>query len=262
MNSFIKFCRDRAKLNLTIDIILFLLLMAMAGMGFLIKYTLLSGEKRNALYGENINLEFLGMDRHEWGTIHLIISLAFVVFMVLHIIFHWKMVVCFFKRLFPKRTPRILFSILISVVGVLLFVFAFIINPTQVHYGNLYRHRTIETVGVVYNIIPYELVKEAGVDAEIEVFDQPTESAKGKGQNSNEQKLKKNRNSIEEYEVLGTQTIGDVATKYNVPSQYICRELGVPSHSDSQRLGRLRKRYNFSMSDVSRAIVKYKSEEE
>jgi len=63
MNSFIKFCKDRAKLNLTIDIVLLLLLMTMAGIGFLIKYVLLSGEKRNVIYGQNINLELLGMDR-------------------------------------------------------------------------------------------------------------------------------------------------------------------------------------------------------
>ncbi|MDD2549271.1 MAG: hypothetical protein PHD00_04150, partial [Bacteroidales bacterium] len=71
MNNFIKFCRDRAKINLVVDIILFLLLMGMAGIGFLIKYTLLSGEKRNLLYGKNVNLELLGLDRHQWGTIHL-----------------------------------------------------------------------------------------------------------------------------------------------------------------------------------------------
>ena len=62
MNKIAKFFKDRVKLNLIIDIILFLLLMTMAGIGFLIKYTLISGEKQNIIYGTNTNLEFWGLD--------------------------------------------------------------------------------------------------------------------------------------------------------------------------------------------------------
>ena len=108
MNKIAKFFKDRVKLNLIIDIILFLLLMTMAGIGFLIKYTLISGEKQNIIYGTNTNLEFWGLDRHEWGTIHLIVSIIFVVFILLHIILHWKMIVCFLKRLIPTSVLMIL----------------------------------------------------------------------------------------------------------------------------------------------------------
>ncbi len=267
MNSFVKFCKDKAKLNLTIDIILFFLLMAMAGLGFLIKYTLLSGEKRNAIYGENINLELLGMDRHQWGTIHLIVSIAFVVFIVLHIIFHWKMVVCFFKRLIPKRSPRIIFSVLISVFGLFLFVFAFVLEPEQVQYGNLYRHRSVSTSDVLHEVLNNKVVNEAEVVStktsavnSLEVS-QPVETVH-ETHPEHEEKQHKNQTIIEEYEVLGSQSISYVAGKYGVPSSFICKELGISTSYQSQRLGRLRKRYNFSMSDVSRAIAKYKNEKD
>ena len=267
MSSFIKFCRDRAKLNLTIDIILFLLLMAMAGMGFLIKYNLLSGEKRNAIYGENINLELLGMDRHQWGTIHLIVSIAFVVFILLHIISHWKMVVCFFKRLVPKRTPRIIFSIFISVFGLFLFVFAFVVEPRQVEYGNLYRHRTVSTSDVLRELPNTEVVNDAEVlSAKTSAINSAkvTQQAEviHKTHPEHDEKQHKNQNTIEEYEVLGSQSISHVAGKYGVPSSYICKELGISTSYQSERLGRLRKRYNFTMSDVSQTIAKFKNDTE
>lgn len=251
MNSFIKFCKDRAKLNLTIDIVLLLLLMTMAGIGFLIKYVLLSGEKRNVIYGQNINLELLGMDRHQWGTIHLIISITFLVFILLHIIFHWKMIGCFFKRLIPQRVPRIIFSWGISALGLFLLLFAFAIEPNQVEYGNLYRHR--------------ERTAEMALEDVMMVVDTPEVKAAVKPHsvpaklNTDHAKEHKHKADIDEYEVKGTQTLKQISTQYNVPSSYICKELGIPERFASERLGRLRKRYNFTMSDVSRAIAKYKN---
>jgi hypothetical protein len=239
--------------------------MAMAGIGFLIKYNLLSGEKRNAIYGENINLELLGMDRHQWGTIHLIVSIAFVIFILLHIIFHWKMVVCFFKRLVPKRTPRIIFSVLISVFGLFLFVFAFVLEPEQVQYGNLYRHRSVSTSDVLHEVLNNEVVNEAEVvSAKTSAVNSTkvTQQAEviHKTHSEHDEKQHRNQHTIEEYEVLGSQSISYVAGKYGVPSSYICKELGISTSYQSERLGRLRKRYNFSMSDVSRAIAKYKND--
>lgn len=257
MNKFVKFCKDKAKLNLTIDIILFFLLMAMAGLGFLIKYTLLSGEKRNAIYGNNVNLELLGMDRHQWGTVHLIVSIVFVIFIVLHIIFHWKMIVAFFKILIPNQIIRMLFSIFISVVGLFLFVFGFVVNPEQVQHDNLYRNRTVSTsnASLQTNMDDFTFTEDKAFTTikNKDVRKTPEDHSK------QGEKQHKNHIYIEEYEVLGSQSISYVSDKYGVPGIYICNELGIPTHYQSEKLGRLRKKYNFSMPDVSRAIVKYKN---
>tara|TARA_R110002033_G_scaffold38827_3_gene78300 strand:+ start:2890 stop:3105 length:216 start_codon:yes stop_codon:yes gene_type:complete len=50
---------------------------AVVGIGFLIKYTLISGKERNVIYGKNVELSLFGMDRHEWGYIHLVIAFVF-----------------------------------------------------------------------------------------------------------------------------------------------------------------------------------------
>lgn len=62
-----KWCNNRAKVNLIIDAFLLIQLMAMAGIGFLIKYILVPGEERNLLYGRDVELSFLGLTRHDWG---------------------------------------------------------------------------------------------------------------------------------------------------------------------------------------------------
>ena len=270
MNNFIKFCKDRAKLNLVVDIILFLMLMSMAGIGFLIKYTLLSGEKRNILYGQNVNLELLGLDRHQWGTIHLIVSIVFIVFILLHILLHWKLIGCFFRRLFPKRIPRIVFVILLSVVSVFIFVFAFLFEPNVVEYGNLFRHRVdpaavsledvLNTSNEDFDLqqpqgVPKELSTQTATPVKDVVVTQP------KHEGNNKQKTQKNRAEVEDYEVLGGQSLSGVSAKYGVPTQFLCNELNIPQKYASERLGRLRKRYDFTMSDVSRAVAKYLNSE-
>ena len=64
--------KNKTKINLTIDAIMLLALMAIAGLGFLIKYVLIPGYKRNVLYPGDVELFFMGITRHEWGRIHLL----------------------------------------------------------------------------------------------------------------------------------------------------------------------------------------------
>ncbi|GAN33419.1 MAG: DUF4405 domain-containing protein [Candidatus Brocadia sp. AMX2] len=62
---------DKSKVNLVIDALLFLYVMAMAGIGLPIKFVLLPGKDTWAAYGRKAELFLFEMDRHQWGTIHL-----------------------------------------------------------------------------------------------------------------------------------------------------------------------------------------------
>lgn len=121
--------KDKSKLNLSIDVILLLLMMPIAGIGFLMKYVLLSGIQRNPIYGNNVELEFWGLSRHEWGKIHLVLSLIFLVLLILHIYFHWNMIIHIFKRMIPDKTIRIVSAVLLTVVGLLMFSFPLFVKP-------------------------------------------------------------------------------------------------------------------------------------
>jgi hypothetical protein len=79
-------------LNISIDVLMFMVLMPIVGIGFLMKYVLLNGVERNLIYGNDVALLFWGMDRHQWGSIHLYLSFGLLFLLVLHLIFHWKMI--------------------------------------------------------------------------------------------------------------------------------------------------------------------------
>ena len=73
---------DKPKFNFVIDAAMFLCLMAMAGLGFLMKYFLPSGRDAWATYGSNLQFSWLGWDRHDWGDIHLYLAFTLLILLV------------------------------------------------------------------------------------------------------------------------------------------------------------------------------------
>ncbi len=119
---------DRPNLNLVIDALMFLTMMAMAGLGFLMKYVLLPGRESLMKYGRNVRLAFFGWDRHDWGEIHLYLGFFFLGLLGLHIILHWGQIVGLFHRLVPvERRTAILLAFVLA--AVLLIYFPFLITP-------------------------------------------------------------------------------------------------------------------------------------
>ena len=120
---------DKPKINFIIDALMFLCLMAMAGLGFLMKYVLLPGRQARAKYGRNVELTWLGWDRHDWGEIHLYLAFLLLAILTVHLILHWKMILGLFAKLIPnpRLRPRIAFAFLI--ITLLLLYFPFLITP-------------------------------------------------------------------------------------------------------------------------------------
>ena len=62
-------------------------------------------------------------------------------------------------------------------------------------------------------------------------------------------------------EIRGFMTLAEVSEKYNVPTQSLKTHMGIPvSVPDMEKLGRLKKNYNFTMSDVEGVIARYRSD--
>ena len=118
-----------SKLNLIIDALLLLCLAAIAGIGLLMKYVLVPGYQRWEIYGRNVNLFLLGLDRHQWGKIHFIIGLVFIALLVLHIILHWQMVVGIYRKLIPNRFACWVIALILLVVTILLFTLPYFVKP-------------------------------------------------------------------------------------------------------------------------------------
>ena len=236
----------KPKLNLIIDILLLILMAAIMGIGFLLKFRLLSGHEKWEKYGANLDTTLFGLDRHQWGTIHLILGLILFVVLVLHIWFHWNMIICIFKKLIKNKGPRIVFTIVLCLLTLFFLIAPFVFNIE------------IEDIREKQGYYKSHL-QEKNID---------TNSKKGNALNKENDKSpklkkirnKKNQKASPEIEIKGFMSIKDVSKKFNIPADKIKEHLGIPqSTPDSKRLGNLRKTYNFEMSKL-RDFVKKNSE--
>ena len=138
---------NKARLNFVIDALMFICLMAIAGLGFLMHYILPPGRRVHALYSRNVDLTWLGWDRHDWGEIHLYLAFALLGLLAVHLILHWSMIVGLCARLLPDAKRRHWVVLAFLVIALLLIYFPFLITPEVRERGGgggrgLGRHRS------------------------------------------------------------------------------------------------------------------------
>jgi hypothetical protein len=119
---------EKPKLNFFIDALMFLVIMAMAGLGFLMNYILIPGREAWAKYGRKVDLTWWGWDRHDWGDIHLYLAFLFLGLLCLHTILHWGQIVGLFQRFVPAKR-RSLLLLAFVIVALLLIYFPFLVSP-------------------------------------------------------------------------------------------------------------------------------------
>ena len=120
---------NKSKANLIIDTLMFLCLMAITGIGLLMKYVLLPGKETAAIYGRKMDLFLFGMDRHAWGRIHLIIAFVLLGLLALHVVLHWNMILSVYRKLIGSAVARRIVAITIFIIGIFLVVSPFFVKP-------------------------------------------------------------------------------------------------------------------------------------
>ena len=239
---------NRCKLNILIDYVLLLLLAAMAGLGLLIKYVLISGSRQWALYGENVDLRWCGLDRHQWGTIHLLVAAAFILFLLLHLIFHWKPICTMTRQLLPTKGPRLFAVALVMLLTLALLIFpAFLdVKPIAILQGQGHHSKTRPALILQARSTERPVVQSA--PEQPPTAPQPTEEIK-------DEEAHHHRGTPN---ITGQMTLREVEDRYHVPVDALKNGLGLPAGTPAgQQLGRLKKRYGFHMSDVERIIIKH-----
>jgi len=241
----------KAKINFIIDAVMFILMGILAGLGLLIKYVLLSGTERWLKYERNVELTYWGMDRHQWGTIHLWIAIALISLLVLHIIVHWSMIVCLYKKLMGNKTSRIVCGSAFSVVTLFFVVFPFLIHVdvSEMASGRERfeaEHRSGKQKNEIV-IEPVKIKKEMETKTKLEQHILAEEDHDGR-----------HHHIDSTIEVKGYNTLKEISDLYGVPSEYIKEKLNIPtSVSNTNKLGHLRKEYGIKMSDIELIIHNY-----
>jgi len=240
---------NKSKWNFIIDAIMFVLMGAVAGLGLLIKYVLLSGTERWLKYGRNVNLTFAGLDRHDWGEIHLIFGIILIGLLIVHIILHWKMIVCLYKKVISNKTLRIICAFVFCFITIVSICFPFIIR-VEINKMTIGKERFTNS----QKTAPIE--DKISKDKEFKHFIEQSNTNKSYKEQSI-QKYKRGEYSIE---VKGYMTLLEVSNMYKIPCEQIKNKLGIPSKvSNNSKLGHLRNRHNFKMSDLELIIANYRN---
>lgn len=199
-----------------VDTLLFICIVGIAFIGFLLGLFLPKGPKapETAKY-------FLGLHRHQWGNVHFYLSIAFVILVVIHLLFSWNWIKGKTHQLFKKRWGTVL--ILIVIVPLLVLFLFWIFYPrvpgAYENYGIRAGRRAQE-----------KALKEPIPQEEEKIF----------------------REESGDYIVItGQMTLKDVEKATGLPARQIADKLGLPPKvSLDENLGRLRKMHPFLLQDV------------
>ena len=232
--------KHKARINFLIDALMFIAMMAIGGIGFLMKFVLVPGSERWEIYGSNVELFLWGWDRHQWGAFHLILGYILLGLLFLHIVFHWKQIKGLFKNWIPSKRARIVWTSIFTPVCLLCFLFAFFIPFDVVPIKNGEGHGQAQ------------MGRQEHIEKEItQLSEEPSMK--------DEDDIAPEDHQEKSLEIYGSSSLKELVNKYGVPADSIKKFLGIPLNvSDYEKMGRLRRVYAFHMSDVERFIVKYR----
>jgi hypothetical protein len=196
----------RSTVNFAVDYLGFVAFVLLTATGVLMRYVLPPGS------GHFTTIWTL--DRHEWGSIHFWIAIAFLAILTLHLFLHWRWIMAVLTRR-PREDSgaRVALGV-VGLVALLALASAPFFSPVE---------RT-----------------EGGIHAP------GWRSSEGESSEP----------------IRGFMTLTELEDATGTPAYYIIEELGLPLGVDrDERLGRLKTRYEFTMSDVRRVVGAYEKGE-
>jgi hypothetical protein len=301
-----------------VDILLFLSIVGITVIGFLMGLVIPKGPA-----APESTKYFLGLHRHQWSNIHFYLSIAFVIFLIIHILLSWKWIKGKSQKIFKQKWNTALIALAVASI-LLIFVFWALYprNPgAYENFGGRSNRQRLADEGIqpaedkifyedgsVYVVISGQttlkqaekatgipaakIVAELGLPANISTNDtfgrlkktyglsllevrdvisvllseEPTtqEELRGvqsKGETEGEEHEKKLARGISAEDqsgilITGRMTLREVGREAGISARRIAHELNLPAHiSLDETLGRLRRRYGFSVQDVRDAIA-------
>jgi hypothetical protein len=246
--------------NLAIDGLMLVAMAIVAGLGFLMKFALLPGRERIVKYGDNAELYFLGLDRHQWGGVHLWTAYVLIGLLVLHIVLHWDMILCLMRKALPRRSVRLAVGTSLVLLCAVFLAFAFLIRPTRAEEAE-YLHRNLRDPGraaVAARAPHLEPGSGQDVRGEDTLYVPPAERPAGPGPDRDEEASGSHPRDIRgQRTILGSMTVADVARAYGVSVEDVRMRLGLPaSVSGTDTMGRIRRAYGFTMREAEELLEK------
>jgi len=232
-----------------VDAGLFVCVVGIAGIGLLMGFALGEGP---AVEG-GMSKYFLGLHRHQWGEIHFLLSLAFIVLLAVHLTLGWNWIKGKSRMLFKKAWP--IGPALLVVLSALVLFFGWAVStkndPSYEDYGagpgrGRYRELKGENEGSLEKG-PDPARASAAADA----GDSGTVAVPKTGLEDQGIVTRDHGEPGLEVSITGQMTLRDVERATGVRAADIARHLDLPvGVSLDESLGRLRRRYGFAIQDV------------
>jgi hypothetical protein len=116
---------NKPKITFLVDVLLFLSLVTMAGLGLLLQFVLTPA----AGAGGQATLTWLGLARHHWEMVYFSGLLFVLALAAAHLIFHWSRYVKLSEEAVPNATARNILAPLGAVAALLLFCLPLLAKP-------------------------------------------------------------------------------------------------------------------------------------
>lgn len=229
----------RTTINMVIDATAFIAFALLVSTGLLVRYQLPhgSGDPTHGGFGRAAQARpvtlLWGLSRHDWGDIHYWIALTLMAILAVHVVLHWKWIVYVVRG---RQTDASGLRLGLGMVG-LIAVVGFAVLPLasstqQVPRSELQASEPTET-GEATSGMETQPAAGGGDEGESAEHDEH----EGSGQ------------------LRGSMTLSEAAQLYDIPVSTVIERLALPADtSPDERLGRLRQRYDFRMSDVRRML--------
>lgn len=209
-----------------VDTLLFLCIVGIALIGILLGFFIPLGPK-----APEASKYFLGLHRHQWGNIHLYLSLTFVTLIIIHLILEWAWIKSQARKIFKKSWKAML---IVTAVASLLVVFLFWLFYPK--------------IPGAYDDYGAKAGRGARVRAvEEHTYSEPEEYRIGEGS--------------EAIAITGQMTLQDVENATGIDSHEIISALALPSNIPrDEHLGWLRRRYGFSFQEFRDIVAELMNE--
>lgn len=248
----------KCKTNLIIDAFLLIVTAMLAGGGFLVYYVLLPGQDAKALYGHGVELQFMNLTRHQWADVHLILAFVFIALLLLHVAFHWTMIVKLTQKYCTRKGGTITLTTLLA-VSTIIIILPFFISPTistSNHHRN-YRNSAINANEHHYQNHIEQKQPNDKLNKDTPKTAQKDFEKKQVRSTANHTHQAKHNDAWED-EVRGTHTLAQACKIANIPVNVLCKKLGISEHSKNERMGHIKKTLNMELNEIKDIMAEIK----
>ena len=230
----------RAHLNFLIDALAFVAMLLLFTTGLILAHKLPpgSGGEHGAGVGrgaaERAVTMLWGWTRHQWGDFHYWIAYGLLAVLALHIVLHWKWIVCVLQGKPTQASPyRLLVGTLALMAVVCMTVMPLVSDTATVKRGE---------------ISEAPLTQSPGSKA-------PAAAAGDSASNAPELTAPSEEAAPNASAIRGSMTLQEISDAVHVPVGEIVRKLNLPADADpSERAGRLLREHGLEMTDLRAAV--------